>query len=46
MVPLFKDLERDEYHVLAVVGYEQRNLKVPVRRSPGGDRARQPRASG
>lgn len=28
MVPLFKDVERDEFHVLAVVGYEQRNLKV------------------
>ncbi|SIN80705.1 hypothetical protein SAMN05444166_0986 [Singulisphaera sp. GP187] len=28
MVPLFKDIEREEFHVLAVVGYEQRNLKV------------------
>src|ERR1022692_3034762 len=28
MVPLFKDVERDEFHVLAVAGYEQSNLKV------------------
>jgi hypothetical protein len=28
MVPLFRDIEREEYHVLAVVGYEQRNVKA------------------
>lgn len=28
MVPLFKDIEQDEYHVLAIVGFEQRNLQV------------------
>jgi hypothetical protein len=28
MVPLFKDIDRDEFHVLAVVGFEQRKLKV------------------
>lgn len=28
MVPLFKDIERDEFHVLAVVGIEQRRLSV------------------
>lgn len=28
MVPLFKDVERDEFHVLAIVGIEQRNLQV------------------
>ncbi len=28
MVPLFKDIGHDEFHVLATVGYEQRNLKV------------------
>lgn len=28
MVPLFKDIERNEYHVLAIVGFEQRNLQV------------------
>lgn len=28
MVPLFKDIGQDEFHVLAVVGFEQRNLKV------------------
>ena len=28
MVPLFKDIERDEFHILAVVGFEQRNLRV------------------
>lgn len=28
MVPLFQDVGRDEWHVLAVVGYEQRNLRV------------------
>jgi hypothetical protein len=28
MVPMFKDIGRDEFHVLAVIGYEQRNLKV------------------
>ena len=26
MVPLFRDIQRDEFHVLAVVGYEQREL--------------------
>jgi hypothetical protein len=36
MVPLFKDVEQEEYHVLAVVGYEQRN-EGELRRSPGGD---------
>lgn len=28
MVPLFKDIERDEFHVLAIVGIEQRNLRI------------------
>ena len=28
MVPLFRDAGRDEFHVLAIVGYEQRNLRV------------------
>jgi hypothetical protein len=28
MVPLFKDLGQDEFYVLAVVGIEQRNLRV------------------
>jgi hypothetical protein len=28
MVPLFKHVERDEFHVLAIVGIEQRNLRV------------------
>jgi hypothetical protein len=28
MVPLFKDIAREEFHVLAVVGFEQRNLRV------------------
>ena len=28
MVPLFKDVERDEFHVLAIVGIEQRDLRV------------------
>jgi hypothetical protein len=28
MVPLFKDIGRNEFHVLAVVGIEQRNLRV------------------
>ena len=28
MVPLFRDIERDEFHVLAIVGIEQRNLQV------------------
>jgi hypothetical protein len=28
MVPLFRDVGKEEWHVLAVLGYEQRNLKV------------------
>jgi hypothetical protein len=28
IVPLFKDIGRDEFHVLAMVGFEQRNLRV------------------
>ncbi len=28
MVPLFKDIERNEFHVLATLGYEQRTLKA------------------
>jgi hypothetical protein len=28
MVPLFKDIKRAEFHVLAILGFEQRNLRV------------------
>jgi hypothetical protein len=28
MVPLFKDIERNEFHVLATLGFEQRTLKA------------------
>ncbi len=34
MVPLFKDIERDEFHVLAVVGIEQRDLRVGFAERP------------
>jgi hypothetical protein len=35
MVPLFKDIGRGEFHVLAMVGFEQRNLKVSFVERPG-----------
>lgn len=34
MVPLFRDAGRDEFHVLAIVGYEQRNLRVSFTEHP------------
>ena len=34
MVPLFKDIGKDEFHVLAVVGYELSNLKVSFEKPP------------
>lgn len=34
MVPLFKDLGRDEFQVLAILGYEQRNLEATFAELP------------
>jgi hypothetical protein len=34
MVPLFRDIERDEFHVLAVVGIEQRDVCVGFAKRP------------
>jgi hypothetical protein len=35
MVPLFEDIEREEFHVLAVVVFERRNLRVSFVERPG-----------
>ena len=34
MVPLFNDLDRHEFHVLAVLGYEQKTLKASFAHCP------------